>query len=831
MKKTCAFLFLIVVCLLAACVFSGACAAVSYTVPSGSPADKLAFLKKVFLPDQSKDWYWNKFKESELGGNQQITFSINGHTTTISTKPCPQSKTNHNWKNGLACSHYWGTSGGWQCTGFARMVFELVWNMDTTADGYFMYAIPASGDRKANTDFISAAKAYDFVYTGGHSIFITGISGSAVNVTDCNKDNHCVIMWNRYYAEKSKIASWAKSNMSNLGNDLNDLEYPHVISHAPIILNDSQCDWHLYRTLKPLNIRRGAKTRTKIEKVLSANEKFYVDTIHQISVHKSTWAYVKSEDGASYGWVNIGLAGYCEEIGGSAVTHPLVITRQPADVIVEKAGDTATTSVAAEGDGLTYQWYRKNPGDKSFALSTVQTPEYSLPLPEKESGRQIYCVITDKYGHSVTSNTVTLSIRAGADPVPAGTQEYEVVYKSGLKINKQYNKSGVSIKVMPKGTHFWADMSTAVYAGKYTWAYCYMADGTEGWVAISEPSYCVPVEAPSVCGHSRTRRIPTKEATCSEAGEVQIICEECGELIATELVTSTPHTAVTDAGKAASCTEAGLTEGKHCSVCGTVITARQPIPPLGHIWSDWKVTRQPEPGKDGEETRVCLRDPSHKETRKMQAPSNPTPSPTAAASPTPTAKPTPSPTPTPTGVPGKIVAGKPGEIVKVPVEVVSNSMAAGATVKLKYDAGILEYIFASAVNGWKVPVGSQGVFWMQNAGSIIPVDAVGTVSFKIRDDAPAGVYGIPVEVSQVQFMGIKDQPPTVACASVMVRRDVIPGDCNGDGKVDGRDLLRLARYLAGAPVSIDLEAADLNQNGTVNGQDLLRLAKKLAASD
>ena len=78
---------------------------------------------------------------------------------------------------------------------------------------------------------------------------------------------------------------------------------------------------------------------------------------------------------------------------------------------------------------------------------------------------------------------------------PSGSYdtEYVVVYSGGLKILNQYNKSSAAIKTMPKNTHFWVDMSTKLHAGIYDWAKSRMADGTVGWVAISNPDYCVPV--------------------------------------------------------------------------------------------------------------------------------------------------------------------------------------------------------------------------------------------------------------------------------------------------------------------------------------------------
>lgn len=54
------------------------------------------------------------------------------------------------------------------------------------------------------------------------------------------------------------------------------------------------------------------------------------------------------------------------------------------------------------------------------------------------------------------------------------------------------------------------------------------------------------------------------------------------------------------------------------------------------------------------------------------------------------------------------------------------------------------------------------------------------------------------------------------------------GDVNGDGMVDGRDLVRLAKYIAGSNVTIDAAAADMNGDGNVDGRDVLRLAKQLA---
>ena len=50
----------------------------------------------------------------------------------------------------------------------------------------------------------------------------------------------------------------------------------------------------------------------------------------------------------------------------------------------------------------------------------------------------------------------------------------------------------------------------------------------------------------------------------------------------TDVVPTLAHTPVAVAGKEATCTETGLTEGKKCSVCGKVIVAQEIIPAKGH---------------------------------------------------------------------------------------------------------------------------------------------------------------------------------------------------------------------------------------------------------
>lgn len=79
--------------------------------------------------------------------------------------------------------------------------------------------------------------------------------------------------------------------------------------------------------------------------------------------------------------------------------------------------------------------------------------------------------------------------------------------------------------------------------------------------------------------HSYSSKV-TKAATCSSTGVRTYSCA-CGESYTTT-ISKTSHTPVTDSAVAATCTRSGKTQGSHCKVCGTVITAQKTVSATGH---------------------------------------------------------------------------------------------------------------------------------------------------------------------------------------------------------------------------------------------------------
>lgn len=110
--------------------------------------------------------------------------------------------------------------------------------------------------------------------------------------------------------------------------------------------------------------------------------------------------------------------------------------------------------------------------------------------------------------------------------------------------------------------------------------------------------------------HSYTSTV-TKQPTCTATGVRTYTCS-CGDSY-TEVIPATGHTEVTIPAVAPTCTATGLTEGKKCSVCGTIITAQQTVAALGHSWNATTYTWSAD-GKSCTAQRVCSRDSSHKET-------------------------------------------------------------------------------------------------------------------------------------------------------------------------------------------------------------------------
>ncbi len=88
-------------------------------------------------------------------------------------------------------------------------------------------------------------------------------------------------------------------------------------------------------------------------------------------------------------------------------------------------------------------------------------------------------------------------------------------------------------------------------------------------------SYCWSLHT-----HSYGEWVTVTKPTCSKEGLKKQTCS-CGAYV-TEEIETIAHTETTIAGKEATCTETGLTDGKKCTVCQTVTVKQEVIPAKGH---------------------------------------------------------------------------------------------------------------------------------------------------------------------------------------------------------------------------------------------------------
>ncbi len=102
-----------------------------------------------------------------------------------------------------------------------------------------------------------------------------------------------------------------------------------------------------------------------------------------------------------------------------------------------------------------------------------------------------------------------------------------------------------------------------------------------------------PVPTPVACVHTVVA-VEAKSPTCTEVGNTAYWqCSACNEYFADNeatskidfldtVITAIGHTEVIDSAAEASCFTTGLTEGKHCSVCNTVIVEQVEVPMIDH---------------------------------------------------------------------------------------------------------------------------------------------------------------------------------------------------------------------------------------------------------
>ena len=150
---------------------------------------------------------------------------------------------------------------------------------------------------------------------------------------------------------------------------------------------------------------------------------------------------------------------------------------------------------------------------------------------------------------------------------------------ASVKVSAQCKNCNDTISTTANNATYWHSINaTCTESGKNVYSVTVLLGGQEfyGEKEVNNPN-------DPARGHTEVTDAAVAP-TCTETGLTEgKHCSVCNTVLkAQEVIPATGHTEVTDAAVAPTCTQTGLTEGKHCSVCNTVLVKQETVPATGH---------------------------------------------------------------------------------------------------------------------------------------------------------------------------------------------------------------------------------------------------------
>ncbi len=175
----------------------------------------------------------------------------------------------------------------------------------------------------------------------------------------------------------------------------------------------------------------------------------------------------------------------------------------------------------------------------------------------------------DANGKAVTADTLKSATASTSVFSTWKINKYTITFRmaDGTTTSKEYEYG--TTPSAPTNTSAYNDIN-----GHHTFA----------WPTISPVTGSATYEEKETIGTHTEVTVAGKDATCTATGLTEgKKCSVCGTVTVEQtVIPAKGHTEVTVAGKDATCTATGLTEGKKCSVCGTVTVEQTVIPAKGH---------------------------------------------------------------------------------------------------------------------------------------------------------------------------------------------------------------------------------------------------------
>nr|MCR5067964.1 InlB B-repeat-containing protein [Erysipelotrichaceae bacterium] len=272
-------------------------------------------------------------------------------------------------------------------------------------------------------------------------------------------------------------------------------------------------------------------------------------------------------------------------------------------MFVTAAGtETNTYQVTQDGSG--------NPTYNPIAITSIKlhngsqyegtNEEYTLTGSAVADDQYLYCEGHDRW----SKNPIVITFDPNGGEGASITQtccttgenlQINTFTKTGCDFagwNTKADGSGVSYAdgeevIFNQATTLYAQWTTGHvhnYQEEWTWT----GSDTTGYTAATVLLTCQsnPEHTETLNATITTTSIA---ATCTTGGNVTYTATAVDSMNNTHSDTkivnipATGHTPVIDPAVDPTCTETGLTEGSHCSVCGKVLVAQQEVPALGHL--------------------------------------------------------------------------------------------------------------------------------------------------------------------------------------------------------------------------------------------------------
>lgn len=185
-------------------------------------------------------------------------------------------------------------------------------------------------------------------------------------------------------------------------------------------------------------------------------------------------------------------------------------------------------------------------------------------------------------------------------------------------------------------------------------------------------------------------------------------------------------------------------------------------------------------------------------------------------------------------------SSKARETLEIGINLVNNPGITSMRICVHYSSELLKLTnvsYNSAMGGQSVPPasyeilnGSVILYWTDGFNDYTEDGVFVTLTFEVSANAIAGDQTeIRVTYEPDDIYDANENNVAFATKSGRITfANYLPGDINGDGVVNSKDVTRLMRYLAGWDVEVIEAALDVNGDGVINTKDTTRLMRYLA---